>query len=215
MFLVKKFLKHIFTAIAFATKGGASKRCVRNFANLIVELIHIEFPRILRISSATNLENFIDDVAYRFWKHVDWTFVIKNVRNSSIWGRVFWQALHNLSVFFDGSERKREILLSVFSMLPFVLPCRRCRIHVQANLQVTQPELKKAENRESFMNAVISFHNLVTIQLKPETRRKVYPLVVLKSEINAFKRAAQMVNNHGRSSSALIGEKAKKTCDCR
>ena len=134
------------------------------------------------------------------------------VDKPAVWGPVFWQALHNLSAFFDYGHT-REGLLQVFHLLPFVLPCRMCRVHAQDNIIRMSHVLHSATTRGEFVNAVVELHNFITRQLKPPQHRLLYALPVehpLRRLTAA--RARRLVRDHGYSS-ALGAPPSACGCD--
>lgn len=95
--------------------------------------------------------------------------------NSNRWGPVFWQALHNLSALFSLGQLRLH-LLEIFKLLPYVLPCRVCRLHAQDNLVRMRNVLVRANSRAGFVNAVVELHNYITRHLKPAKVALMYPI---------------------------------------
>lgn len=133
------------------------------------------------------------------------------VGKPAVWGPLFWQTLHNLSTFFD-YKRTRDHLLQAFALLPFILPCRMCRVHAQENLARMRNVLRAATTRGEFVNAVVELHNFITRQLKPTHQRLLYPLPVEFPRRRLTVQTAQrLVEHHGRSS---ISGAPATNCGC-
>jgi hypothetical protein len=128
----------------------------------------------------------------------------KTSKKSALWGPIFWQALHNLSAFFD-PQRNRKKMLEMFVLLPFVLPCRTCRIHAHESVRRMRNVLVAARTRGEFVNAVVELHNFITHRIKPVNVRRIYKMP-WKKGVHPFtvKIALSLLRNHGRSSHLRI-----------
>ncbi len=130
----------------------------------------------------------------------------------AVWGPLFWQALHNLSTFFD-YERTRGHLLQAFALLPFVLPCRMCRVHAQDSVTRMGNVLHAATTRGEFVNAVVELHNFITRQLKPAQHRLLYPLPVEHPRRRLTVKTAQRLVQHHEYSSIRGAPASNCGCD--
>jgi hypothetical protein len=127
------------------------------------------------------------------------------------WGPVMWQALHDLSVFFDcrGASRPLKTLLQT---LPALLPCAKCRKHVAGHLIALAAPIAGANTRMAFVDVVTDFHNRASIEIKGIDAARIYPML---SELRpqTLIETLVLLRNHGRSSVQGFGE-SRESCGC-
>jgi hypothetical protein len=127
----------------------------------------------------------------------NWNDAYYQTQNSQRWGPVFWQALHNLSCCFE-TVRKKE-MRDLFRWLPYVLPCRPCRIHILENLAVTYQARMDIHSRKSCMNYVVRLHNMITKQLSNQSKPQLIFPLLLSVDVANIRIAFESVRNHDKS----------------
>ena len=84
------------------------------------------------------------------------------------WGHIYWNFLHTMSFEYpenpnteDMDKYKQFILL-----LPYILPCKRCKLHL-LNIYKTHPiKHRHLKNRENFSFYVYQLHNIINMELQ-------------------------------------------------
>ena len=184
----------IFLLVALAIEGSGECRCVSAAAKLVADVLLVKFVPPVRCTHL-GLRNAWKEV---FNDEDAWIRAAQAVKQKALWGSLFWQGLHDLSAFF--SLKTRKSILGVFKLLEFILPCRDCRVHTKNSIDSLHDALFKASNLADFLDAVIEFHNLVTLMIPTK------PLIYCRLPANVDRelltrsQALQFVINHGRSS---------------
>ena len=112
-----------------------------------------------------------------------------------LWGPALWQALHNISIFYDRALFR--FFRRVFEWLAFVLPCAICRIHVGRHIKMDKSALL---TKQDFMNFVINLHNTVTISKYEPSVGIIYPRIKIGPLfIEEISFLEKLVAEHGRS----------------
>jgi Erv1 / Alr family len=223
MYFTREDLDPIALAGAMALVGdGNSILSVLHFVSLIVEIVRKRDPYAMMAFSYDKTSSENREEMLRQWiiacsplSLIGPNQIIiarASKGNSTKWGPTLWQALHNLSAMFTPSCRRS--LLEVFQMLPFVLPCRSCRLHVQDSLIHTFPALEVSNNRFNFVNAVVRLHNFITLRIGSHRKLLLYeePFISLNLEKVTMRTALNAIKNHGRSSKQP--QKSYRDCGC-
>lgn len=98
----------------------------------------------------------------------------KNGLNSKKWGSIFWYFLHIISLNYpiEPSEKEKLYFFYVIKSLQYILPCKKCRIHIKKNLKEMKYNNKKYyKNRKNFILLIFKIHNKVNSQLGKEKKK--------------------------------------------
>ena len=207
----------VLLACACAIYGTGSPRSVGLFLELSVKTIRDYDPFCLEVfrsplpCNKSTLESSWKNLCAHRLDHSDWKRAHKAVKYASSWGKLFWQALHNLSALF--TETSRESLLQVFFLLPFVLPCRNCRVHAYENISAFRVSLEESRSRYEFVNTVIDLHNYITLQIKKPDTWKVYDHIP-EGGASHVSTTLKILRSHGASTKAVVNEQTDKDCGC-
>lgn len=86
--------------------------------------------------------------------------------DTRFWGPSGWRFLHQITFAYD-PKTQRSALESLFTNLPFVLPCKFCRAHLTQHMK--KESLKPAlESKESLTKWFYEIHNLVNAKLRSQ-----------------------------------------------
>lgn len=96
--------------------------------------------------------------------------------SKSVWGPVTWRFLHTLAAkirpeFFN--VQKENIILLIKNVCE-TLPCPECKAHAVSNIR--RANLGNIVSKDSLINFLYEFHNLVNAQ----TKKRIAPRVVLE-----------------------------------
>ena len=169
----------IVLAVACAIEGSGSCRSAALFAQLVERILrsynphtigHFDRPEPCRVQPLRKAWTLACTLSAN-----DWIVARRATGRTSLWGKIFWQALHNMSALF--TPKTHSLLLHVIHLMPFMLPCRECRMHARANVAAFDGALRLAKTRGQFVDIVIELHNFVTTQLKPKSSRKLYAML--------------------------------------
>lgn len=207
----------ILLACACAICGTGSPRSVGAFLELTVSVLRGHDPTCLEAfrspfpCSKSTLESTWKTLCAHRLDQSDWQRAHQAVYNASSWGKLFWQALHNMSALF--SHRSRDDLLQVFFLLPFVLPCQNCRNHAYENISLFRLALEESNSRRKFVNTVIDLHNFITLQVKEPDTWKVYDHVPEGGNSHVSE-TLKILRGHGASTKAVSTTQGAKDCGC-
>lgn len=113
----------------------------------------------------------------------DWRLARYLSRSSKNWGPWVWMMLHVCSCFYTPEERSQS--MEMLELLPYVLPCRPCRVHVRENLVTSAAARASAWTRREFVNYVIMLHNTVSAQVTVDSDRTSRVLAYLPGNADA------------------------------
>jgi hypothetical protein len=71
-------------------------------------------------------------------------FIMLFIMRTSIWGPIYWRALHSLVHVYDG-QKKREYK-ELFNLLYKLIPCAKCRKHYRRVLPISNHVFKSHES---------------------------------------------------------------------
>ena len=193
-------MNSIVRMLATAVAGKVIPEHVVQFINLISKISNEtrkanDRMKCINVKNVTSLD--IKQWLFINFNFQDWKTAEADAKASGMWGPIFWQGLHNISALY--THRTRESMLTMWSMLPYVLPCRPCRIHVLKNLSDTKNQRLATRSRMEAVNYVITLHNLVTSQVHRDDPEIIiyYPML---TEEPSIEDALTFVKNHSRSS---------------
>jgi hypothetical protein len=197
--------------IAIGTHPNQVLDWVRNFQVMLGTGFLGSMPIPIPIPPTTIRKTNLKDMFSKATGFNSWALAKRLSTKSRLWGPYFWRALHFVSCYYrTGVTRASRNLLE---MLPCVLPCRPCRVHVRTNLRQTKKLLYSIETRTQYMNYVVALHNVVSSQVavnSPERVPLMYPLIPTQTRL-CRSEAIKLVSNHGRSSRALYRGEASPT----
>jgi hypothetical protein len=80
------------------------------------------------------------------------------------WGKCGWIFLNSIALTYkiELKEKYKQFIL----MLPYVLPCKSCGLHLKNNLDTLD---KALENKESLLNWLLSIRNNIANEQKRKT----------------------------------------------
>jgi len=82
------------------------------------------------------------------------------------WGNATWSLIHIFAIIFDNSNSTsyKQFIYS----LPGVLPCAKCRKHLEQNLITLPLDSNRLENSQTLFLWTFLLHDLVNHQLEPK-----------------------------------------------
>jgi len=89
----------------------------------------------------------------------------------SVWGPLFWTALHIMSFNYpvqptdDDKLHYRDFIIN----LQYVLPCKYCRINLTNNFKKNPITMADMENRETFSRYIYELHEIVNKMLNKKS----------------------------------------------
>jgi hypothetical protein len=85
--------------------------------------------------------------------------------DTRFWGPSGWRLLHLITFTYDGSANAKASVKEMFSMLPYVLPCKFCRQSLSEYYEADplEPALK---SRETLSRWLWRIHNMVNAKLR-------------------------------------------------
>lgn len=86
-----------------------------------------------------------------------------NSKSPEIWGKHTWLFLHCLTFSFPTCPTKKDVQQHVhfFQSLTVLLPCSRCRQHLQEYLQQYPIRIPLEKGKQSFIKYCIDLHNFI------------------------------------------------------
>lgn len=122
--------------------------------------------------------------------------------SKSVWGPVTWRFLHTMAVkirpeFFSV---QRDNLVLLIKNVCETLPCPECKAHAVSNIK--RANMNKIVSKDSLINFLYEFHNLVNTQ----TKKRIAPRVILEQyelqntaeAVNKFAEVYSVSNNNSR-----------------
>jgi hypothetical protein len=214
---MQSYIKDLLIASAILIEGGGDVYSLYTWCKELTAIINNESPETLKpypkkTPNRSSLREAWKCVTEGKLNKSHWIKASSAAHLPDVWGPIIWQALHNLSAFFEFSDMTVKRLCAMFETLPYILPCSRCRLNLCSIIQDTIASLKQSSRRLEFINHVIYLHNAITIDLKPFKSRKIYRTISCKSGDISFARAIKLIQGHGRST--LPGMSVTKDCGC-
>jgi len=216
----------IAVAGGIALASDASTLCVLQWMNAIRRLTCPEmnalspattFPSGNSIQSLPIIESNVDRVAVKeAWGRetgfMDWDGALSASADGRRWGPAYWQALHDLSCFYSPDRHTEAI--DIIRLLPVVLPCRKCRIHVRQNLISLRSTIDSVRSRTDYVNLVISLHNRVSLQVVEVSDVLLHPFLQFRRGTeSSVSMCLKWVGEMSRSSRGM-GERKRDSCGC-
>jgi hypothetical protein len=98
------------------------------------------------------------------------------------WGPGTWRFLHSMAASMPEtlSDEEQKHLTTFFNVLPFLLPCERCRINLEEHYQ--EGYYPKIQTREQLIKSISDLHSKVNSTLPqkpPENSKLPWGLIVL------------------------------------
>lgn len=200
-----------FTEIFFGgliiINGGCNQRCVGEWCENISKALRLVRPATrnnLRGTEKKPTKNEVEKAWYSSFRGktgislVSQRLLSKEAErysgNMDLWGPAVWQALHNISIFFE--PQLFENFRYGFLCLAYVLPCVICRLHVKRHILIKRELL---HTKTDFINFVINLHNTVTKSKYDRSIAIIYPQLSASVFTNDTLVLENLVANHGRS----------------
>jgi len=86
--------------------------------------------------------------------------------DTRFWGPSGWRFLHQITFAYD-PLRQKAIMRSLFTNLPFVLPCKFCRAHLTQHM-VKEPLEPALHSKKALIKWLYEIHNLVNAKLRTQ-----------------------------------------------
>jgi hypothetical protein len=89
----------------------------------------------------------------------------------SVWGPIFWTALHTMSFNYPITPTKEDKIhyMDFILNLQYILPCKYCRINLTNNFKEKPLTMAQMESRDTFSRYVYELHEIVNKMLKKKS----------------------------------------------
>jgi hypothetical protein len=84
--------------------------------------------------------------------------------NFDAWGPDYWRVCHAVTFMYPETNPKasdKRVIINFFELLPFILPCAACGIHLHATFKDLPLDDTVLESRDSLTRWLVKVHNIV------------------------------------------------------